>query len=302
MRLVQINDAHIRGSSPKSRMDDYPETLYKKFCELGTFIKENEVEAILNGGDLFDTPDPSTSIVNRYVKLFSSWNIPMYSVVGSHDKFGYNDTTINRTALGTLRAAGITELISTPQNIGPGCSVAGISHSYTLDEDPENDYYYKKDSDDYLIQLCHGMITEGPFFGKYTLYNQIRTDADLVICGHYHPGFGPFNNNGSTVVNIGSMGRTEHTLRRFPPGFIFIDTDIPTWEFHPFTVIEDPFLTKKQVATSTMIDMEQFISSLKKKVGDFEKKDVNELILALGKKQGLSSDTIKRALRYIENE
>ena len=168
MKLIYISDSHIRGSTPKSRTDEFPESLWNKFCELDKFIKEKNINAVLNGGDLFDTADPSTGVVNRYVELFSSWQIPIYSVIGSHDKFGYNDSTVVRTALGTLRAAGVVKIVSLPIRIGPGCSVAGTSHSYSLDENPESDYYHRKTTTDYLIQLCHGMITENPFYGKYT--------------------------------------------------------------------------------------------------------------------------------------
>jgi len=302
MKLVQFNDAHIRGSTPRSRVDDYPEALWQKFQQLTAFIKANKIDAVLNGGDLFDSPDPATGIVNRYLKLFSSWGIPIYSVIGSHDKFGYNDGTLNRTALGTLRAAGITDVISVPTRIGPGCSIAGISHSYSLDEDPTIDYYYGKDNNDYLIQMCHGMITEGPFFGKYTVYDQLRTEADLVICGHYHPGFGPFEVEGSTVINIGSMGRVENTVRKYPPGFLYIDTGFPKWEFIPFTVENSPFFNTQATEVDVLSDIGVFVDALKDKVDDFEVADLKEVLLAVGQKQKISMSVIKLAIGYIEND
>ena len=302
MKLVEFNDAHIRGSTPRSRTDDYPETLWQKFQQLTKFIKKHHIEAVLNGGDLFDTPDPSTGIVNRYLQLFSSWGIPMYSIIGSHDKFGYNDKTLERTALGTLRAAGVTDIISYPTRIGEGCSIAGISHSYDLDENPEVDYYYGKDNDDYLIQMCHGMITEGTFFGKYTVYDQIRTEADLVICAHYHPGFGPYEVNDFTIINIGSMGRTENTTRHYPPGFLYIDTALPYFEFIPFDVDPNPFITKQTVGLETIIDITRFIDALKEKTGNFEKADLKSLLFTIGKDEGIPLNTIELALKYIETD
>jgi len=305
MKLIQINDAHIRGSTPKSRIDEFPDALWQKFCELGEFIKDNSIDAILNGGDLFDTPDPSTGVVNRYLSLFSSWNLPIYSVVGSHDKFGYNDATISRTALGTLVAAGVVKIITKiPRHIGTNCSVAGISHSYSLDENPEIDYFIERKSNDYLVQLCHGMITEFPFYGKYTLYNQIRTEADLVICGHYHPGFGPFDVLGSTIVNIGSMGRVENVVRQYPPGFIYIDTEkINKWKFIPFkNVIPNPFINKIPVAPETLVDMSKFIKVLEEKMGNFEDTDIKELVVTLGKEKGVPLYIIEKALSYLEEE
>ena len=145
MRLIQFNDAHIRGDTPKSRTDDYAATLWNKFQQIGKFIKENKIEAVLNGGDLFDTPDPSTGLVNKYLEYMRTWGVPIYSVLGSHDKFGYNDNTIKRTAMGTLIAAGVVQIIgSAAVKIGDNCQLAGISHSYHLDENPAIDYFVEK--------------------------------------------------------------------------------------------------------------------------------------------------------------
>lgn len=302
MKLVQFNDAHIRGSTPFSRLDDYPETLWTKFQQLTDFIKEHKIEAILNGGDLFDTPDPSTGVVNRYLELFRSWNIPIYSVVGSHDLFGYNERTLERTALGTLRASGVVSIIHMAKRIGENCQIGGISHSYSLDENPETDYYLKKVTDDYMIQMCHGMITPGPFFGKYTLYSQIKTEADLVICGHYHPGFGPFLIDGATIINIGSMGRTENVIRKYPPGFLYIDTDVPEWEFISFDVDPDPFVAKSQVDVQSIINIDNFIESLKEKVGNFEKADLKGLLTTVAEEQKIPAHIVSKALGYIEED
>lgn len=303
MRLVAFNDAHIRGSTPRSRIDDYPEAIWSKFQQLTTFISTHKIAAVLNGGDLFDTPDPSTGVVNRYLKLFKSWDIPIYSVIGSHDKFGYNDKTVARTALGTLWAAGVCSIVSGCKQIGETCSIAGVSHSYSLDENPKTDYFRKKTTEDgdYFIQICHGMITEGPFFGKYTVYSQIQTEADLVICGHYHPGFGPYEVSGSTIINIGAMGRTENIVRAYPPGFLYIDTAIPSWDFIPFDTEKNPFVTKTAIDSTTLVDIEKFIEMLRQKVGDFEKTDIKELIISIGKESKIPLKTIKRALEYVED-
>jgi len=302
MKLVQFNDAHIKGSSPKNRSDDYPETLWNKFQQLTKFIQENNIEAVLNGGDLFDTPDPATGVVNKYLQLFKQWDIPIYSVVGSHDKFGYNDATIERTALGTLKAAGVITIINNPIHIGSNCSIAGVSHSYNLDEHPATDYYRPKLNEDYLIQLCHGMITEGPFFGKYTLYNQIQTEADLVICGHYHPGFGPYTVDDSIVINIGSMGRTENTTRKYLPSFLFIDTDIPSFKVIPFEVNSFPFISKDTVSPESLIDIGKFITALKEQSGNLGVSNLKDLLLAIGKDENIPKNIIELALTYVETD
>ena len=67
MKLLVFNDAHIKASTPRSRIDDYPSALWEKFQQISQIIEERNIDVILNGGDLFDTPDPSTSVVNSYL-------------------------------------------------------------------------------------------------------------------------------------------------------------------------------------------------------------------------------------------
>jgi len=302
VKLVYFTDAHIRGGTPKSRIDDYARALWDKFAQLTSFIQKNKVEAALNGGDLFDIPDPSTGVVNKYIKLFASWDIPIYSVTGSHDKFAYNDSTISRTALGTLIASNIVQLIDNTVQLTDKFWVTGVSHSYDLDESPKIDYFKKKPAKGYMIQLCHGMITEKPYFGKYTLYSQIQTEADLVLTGHYHPGFGPYDVSGSTILNIGSMGRVERTERKYDPGFLYIDSNKRTYKFIPFQVQANPFITKTIEDPKTVVDIQTFIACLKDKVNTFGQVNLKELILAVGKEKNMPLSIIKRAIEYIENE
>ena len=92
MKLLIFADSHIRASTPRSRIDDYPTAMWEKFRQISQIIVEKGINTVLIGGDLFDAPDPQTSIVNSYLQLFTYWNIPIYSIVGSHDKFGYNDS------------------------------------------------------------------------------------------------------------------------------------------------------------------------------------------------------------------
>jgi len=143
MKLLIFTDAHLRASTPCSRVDDYPIAMWEKFRQISRIIIEKGINTVLIGGDLFDAPDPSISIVNSYLQLFTHWNIPIYSIVGSHDKFGYNDNTLYRTGLGNLIASGTVKLLNETQRIGYNTQIAGVSHSYELDENPATDICVK---------------------------------------------------------------------------------------------------------------------------------------------------------------
>ena len=305
MKLLIFTDAHIRASTPRSRLDDYPAALWEKFRQISHIIEERGINAVIMGGDLFDTPDPSTSVVNSYLGIFTYWNIPIYSIVGSHDKFGYNDDTLYRTALGTLIASGAVTLLNATKVLGNNTQIAGVSHSYDLDEDSEMDYYRGKvDPTAHLVEVCHGMTVAGPWsFGKHTNVNDIKTEADLLICGHYHPGFAPVQVGDTTVINVGSLGRTENVQRRYPPGVIVVDTGVrekETWEFIPLNVPDDVFGTKEVKAEKVFGDLEVFIQMLKDKSGDVEYGNLKELVSMMGNKGKHPKEVIMKALEYVE--
>ncbi len=305
MKLLIFTDAHIRASTPRSRIDDYPTAMWEKFRQISQIIIEKGINTVLIGGDLFDAPDPSTSIVNSYLQLFTYWNIPIYSIVGSHDKFGYNDSTLYRTGLGTLIASGAVKLLSETQRIGYNTQIAGTSHSYILDENSAIDYYCKKlNSDEYLVQICHGMTVDGPWgFGKHTNVKDIRTEADFLVCGHYHPGFAPVQIKNTTIINVGSLGRTENVQRRYSPGVVVVTTDIPgkeSWEFIPLNVSEDVFCVKEVKAEKVFGDINTFIQLLKDRSSNTGYGNLKELIALMGQKGNYTEEIIAKALEYIE--
>lgn len=306
MKLLIFTDSHIRASTPRSRIDDYPVAMWHKFQLISEIIINRGIDAVLIGGDLFDSPDPSTSIVNSYLQLFTYWNVPIYSIVGSHDKFGYNNDTLYRTGLGTLIASGVIKLLdNNTQSIGYNTQIAGVSHSYDLDENSATDYYCKKTNpNEYFIQLCHGMIVAGPWgFGKHTNVRDIRTDADLCVCGHYHPGFDPIQVKDTMVINVGSLGRTENVKRKYAPGVIIVTTDTPgeeSWEFVPLNVPEVIFNTKEIKAEKAFGDISVFIQLLKERSSNVEYGNLAELITLIGQKGNYSPKIIAKALEYIE--
>lgn len=305
MKLLIFTDSHIRASTPRSRIDEYPIAMWGKFQQISQIIIERGINAVLIGGDLFDAPDPSTSIVNNYLQLFTYWNIPIYSIVGSHDKFGYNNNTLYRTGLGTLIASGIVKLLDVTQRIGYNTQIAGISHSYDLDENSATDYYRKKlNSDEYLVQICHGMVVDGPWgFGKHTNVKDIRTEADFLVCGHYHPGFAPVQVGDTTIINVGSLGRTENIRRRYAPGVVVVTTDTPgkeSWEFIPLNVPENVFSAKEIEAEKVFGDISAFIQLLKERSSNMEYENLKELLILMGQEGKYSEEIVAKALEYVE--
>jgi len=309
LKILYLTDTHIRGNNPRSRTDDYSESIFRKLVEIGGIIERKGVTAIIHGGDVFHTPGVSYSVYSRTAEIFNSWFAKgadlFLCVVGSHDKFGYNDETLPRTALGALRAAGLVQILEDNTHhhhlMEDDVYICSTSHSYTLDTDPQNYEKIKMASKDYLIQFAHGMLMEKPFFGNHTLTKDVHTDSDLVITGHYHTGYNPHEHNGTTFLNIGSIGRVENSARVYPPSVLIFDTKTRTYEIIPLTTVEnDVFLDKEIESQSMHEDIEQFMVTLKDHIGKIESYDVKQLIIQVGEQEKTAPEIIQKALEIID--
>ena len=54
MKFLFFTDTHIRGNNPQNRIDDFVQTLNVKLREVFEIAKNEEVDIILHGGDIFD--------------------------------------------------------------------------------------------------------------------------------------------------------------------------------------------------------------------------------------------------------
>lgn len=117
LRLLYVTDTHIRGTTPRSRTDDFVDALRKKLNEVVDIAEREKVDAVLHGGDLFDRPDLSPAVVRDFARLLRRLKVPIYVVAGNHDVFGHNPDTVDRTMLGLLDAFGTVRLIRPGEKI-----------------------------------------------------------------------------------------------------------------------------------------------------------------------------------------
>ncbi|MGE5674637.1 MAG: metallophosphoesterase, partial [Mycobacterium leprae] len=100
MKILYVTDTHLRGTTPRGRLDDLPTTLLAKLREVVGLAKTHQVTAILHGGDLFDRPDVAPAVALEYLRVLAEAPCPVYAIPGNHDLFGFNPETISRTMLG----------------------------------------------------------------------------------------------------------------------------------------------------------------------------------------------------------
>lgn len=315
MKLLYLTDTHIRGTNPKNRKDSFIDTVENKLNEIVNLVDKYNVDFVLHGGDLFDRPDISISIVSRFVKTLAKIKVPIYLISGNHDIYGHNPETINRTMLGLLNVLGVINIINNKKIIleknNIKVQLSGQPYIYDIDDTANLNYYILKGKNpdvNFSIHMIHGMLLDKPFIKgiPYTLVDDIKsTIADITLSGHYHSGFKTIEINNKFFVNPGSMVRVANSLREIErkPKVILIDLNktinIETIYLKSALPGED-VLDRKEIENSLfknerMLEFKQTINAAM----DYEKMDINEVLMEVSSADGVDDEVISEALRRI---
>lgn len=220
MKILHLTDSHLTAKTPTSRQDIYYQSLLQKFNDLTTLIHDQDIDFVIHTGDVFHTPRISLDIAGKLAHIFLEWGVPIYVVPGNHDIDGYNLSTIHQTMLGFLARTGVIQLLTRHQSfdIPYDCPngarlfvhLEGQEYYDEIDRGNPMDYALLEPKD-FNILAVHGMLMEKPYFPEvpHTLIEQVETDADVVLVGHYHPGFQPVVHQQTQFLNPGSFGRVE---------------------------------------------------------------------------------------------
>jgi len=225
LRILYLTDTHFRGTTPRSRLDDLPQSLLAKLAEVVELARQYEVVGILHGGDLFDRPDVAPAVATQFLRLLRAASCPVYGIAGNHDLYGLNPDTLSRTMLGLAHGLELIQMIrpGEPVCLADGTTrvqVTGQEYHAEIDRrDPRLDYCVGGDSlhqrhpeADFAIHMTHGMLLEHAFFEgqAHTLLQSImpHTQADITLGGHYHPGWSkPYELEGRLFLNPGAVAR-----------------------------------------------------------------------------------------------
>lgn len=316
LKLLFFTDSHIRGITPKNRKDIFVDTIEQKLIEITNIIKENNVDFVLHGGDLFDRPDVSISIASKFAMILDRINVPFYLISGNHDIYGHNPDTINRTMLGLLGVLGVVRLINKGERIilekdGIRVQLTGQPYVYDIDL-PNNINYYildeVADNINFSIHMVHGMLLDRPFIKgiPYTLVDDIKsTLADITLAGHYHAGFKTIKIDEKYFINPGSMVRITNSLNEINriPQVVLIELNeqilikqIPLNSALPGAeVLDRKEIEKSLFKSERMFEFKQTINESL----DFEKMDINEVLIEVSSAEGVDDNVKMEALRRI---
>lgn len=217
MKILFITDTHITAKTPSSRVDDIQDTIKLKMKEIGVMILKENIDLVLHGGDMFHRPEVSNKFVGEIAEIIRGYQIPFYVVPGNHDLQGQNEDSLPHSKLGLLASAGVIKILDRKNPIalndnGYIISIEGQEYYPHIDKHPLSDYAVHNKSADFKILVAHSMLLERDYHEGtvYTLIENVQTDADLILSGHYHPGYGyKINSKGTKFINPGSLLRVE---------------------------------------------------------------------------------------------
>lgn len=224
LKFVVVGDVHYRGSNPRSRVDDYPAAIRAKIEEINKIADEIEADGVLCPGDLCDSPNLSFGVVgDLYDALRGRW----YIAPGNHDEYGANLDSLNRTPFGLLARMCRFYSLGIERGLFRNCCprsendltavISGSGYSAEMDIDPS--LYQPAGISDLptelgpfvRIHLVHGMAVDRPMpdLMRHTQIQTVQTDADVVITGHDHTGYGIRRIGKTLWINPGALCRVS---------------------------------------------------------------------------------------------
>jgi exonuclease SbcD len=206
-RLLHVSDTHLgnRQYGSDVRREDFADS-FEKAIE---YAIEQEVDAVIHTGDLFDTRDPRLPDLNRCIEILQPLreaDIPFYGIVGNHERKmddQYLDL-INKT--GTAKRLG-TE----PEIINDEVALYGID-AVTKPAWHAQEFQLTAPPEDVFTLLCMHQLLEPPvpeLFAEHPLddvLNRVNIDLDAIALGDYHETVGTIQ-SGTKVWYAGSTER-----------------------------------------------------------------------------------------------
>jgi exonuclease SbcD len=204
MRFIFVGDPHARGTNPRNRKDEYKPALIAKLREVFQLATDRSVDALLLAGDFFDLPDVANSVLNEFADVLSESPVPIYTTAGNHDIPGYNIVP----KLHIINDPGKPVFFGRHDEV----VITFTPYSGKIDHDgygysPE--YVGPDGYKPYRIHVAHGMLLDhSPPFDRFTLVQEVKTSAHMVLTGHDHTGYGIYRRgDGVTFCNPGSLTR-----------------------------------------------------------------------------------------------
>ncbi len=310
MKFLYMQDSHLKGVNPISRIGDYYTDVMTKIDEVLTIAKDKEINTIIHGGDVFDSALVSNNIVDEFIDKIEQSKVTLYLVWGNHDMCGHN---LKATNSGTSSLAHILRRSSRIKHISSlkphkGTIITGYDYYHNIEQDIATGLVSIEQSDAFKIGVIHALVTEKPFLPQvmHVVAKDIETNYDLLLLAHYHQPY-DITIKHTRFLNIGCLGRTSIDEANVIPSVVYIDTTERTVEIihlKNFKSKKEAFnIDKIEEAKHFESNIENFIKSIDS--AKFQGINLRGTIEYLGKMNNIDKEVIEELITRIglfENE
>lgn len=269
--IAYFSDAHGKLSTPKNRTEDYFEAFKRKFSYMIDYCLDNNVDYIINGGDLVDHHSVGYKVTNFLLKELKRWESfagarKFLSITGQHDlKYHSN---FEGTPYESILSSGLLQhLCAEPFCIVDHRVNDGVEiHIYGAPFNSEPPQILCKDV--YNILVVHDMIVEEKtqeWEDKFKLASTfLRTHPyNLIIAGDNHKPFKHIYRN-RMMVMCGSMMRKSIDQKDYKPKFYVSYIPNNQHEEILFPIVKDVFREEEvEIGKERKVIVEKFAASLK---------------------------------------
>lgn len=186
-RLLHVSDTHLgnRQYGSDVRREDFAVA----FEQAIDYAVEQEVDAVVHTGDLFDSRDPRLLDLNRCLDILqplAEANIPFYGIVGNHER------KMKDQYLDLIRRAGTAHRLGrSPTMVNGEVALYGID-AVTRPAWPAEDFSLDPPPEDAFTLLCMHQLLHPPvpeLFADHPLQevlDRVNINLDALALGDYH--------------------------------------------------------------------------------------------------------------------
>jgi len=302
MKLLVFQDFHLKGKNSRNRIGNYFQDCLIKFDEVLSIAQKEKVEAIIDGGDGFETFEPSYRILDAMCDRVEAVKIPVYSLYGNH-ALAYKHIENSRyTGLAHLFKRSKYFYYLSDANF-KDIELIAIEYEHNIEERLEKENLLNFKTDKWRIGIVHAMVMPKPFLKKvlHITYNKIKTNANLILLAHYHHPFTKKSGD-TTFLNIGSLGRDNINEAKIEPSICILDTKKRSYKVIKLKSAKKPEeifdLAKYEELKDNEKSIEEFINTLNS--ARWQGIDLRGQVELVGKEEKVDRSIINYLLRKIE--
>lgn len=211
MKCLHTNDWHLWHLTPSSRLDNWPDTIFRKLDQMAEIAAIHQVTVIAVAGDLFNSINTSYRVVERLLRWCRGVGVPVVAIPGNHDERYNQLDSLPGTPLGTVFASGQILDVSYHPYTFDGVQIIGIPWPDAKDLPAWANAAALIDPAKPAVVLAHAFAskTGGQFFGQPVLSYEALAAYPFQVYhfGHDHSARASQKLNGKVFLNFGAPGR-----------------------------------------------------------------------------------------------